>query len=69
MGRIDRAAARRIVRKLVQSTADPDRFLEGLVGADERKLRVGDFRVLAVLDTMSRTILVERVDHRQRVYR
>jgi len=66
---MDRPIARRIVRKLEQTTTDPDRFFEGLVGADERKLRIGDYRLLAVLDPASRTILVERVDHRRRVYR
>jgi len=40
-----------------------------LVASDERKLRVGDYRLLAVLDPATRTILVERVDHRSRVYR
>lgn len=61
--------ARRIARKLEQAAADPDRFFESLVAADDRKLRTGDYRLLAILDPVSRTILVERVDHRRTVYR
>lgn len=61
--------ARRIVRKLEQSAEDPHRYFASVVGADERKLRNGDYRLLAVLDPVSRTVLVERVDHRRRVYR
>jgi mRNA-degrading endonuclease RelE of RelBE toxin-antitoxin system len=48
---------------------EPDRFSDGLVGSDERKLRTGDYRLIAVLDPLSRTILIERVGHRRRVYR
>ena len=57
------------MRRLEQAAADPDRYFGSLVAADERKLRIGDFRLLALLDPVSTTILVERVDHRRRVYR
>jgi mRNA-degrading endonuclease RelE of RelBE toxin-antitoxin system len=69
LGRLDRPIARRVVRKLESAARDPGRSLLALVGADERKLRIGDYRLLAVLDPATRTILVERVDHRSRVYR
>jgi len=61
--------ARRIVRKLERAAEDPDRWFEGLARTDERKLRIGDYRLIAVLDPRSSTILIERVDHRRRVYR
>ena len=51
------------------AAADPRRYFLGLAGSDERKLRIGDFRLLALLDPATQTILVERVDHRSRVYR
>jgi len=44
------------------------RFFSRLVAADEYKLRVGDYRLLAALDSRSETILIERVDHRSRIY-
>ncbi len=54
--------------KLEQAAAHPDRFFERLVGSGEYKLRIGDYRLIAVLARESRTIVVERVDHRSRIY-
>jgi hypothetical protein len=48
---------------------DPGRHSKALAGADERKLRPGDHRLLALLDPATRTGLVERIDHRSRFYR
>lgn len=60
--------ARRIVAKLEQAAVQPERFFERLVGSSDYKLRIGDYRLLAVLAYESETILVERVDHRARIY-
>ena len=60
---------RRIVERLERASADPDHYFEKLVGSDERKLRVGDYRLLAVPSPAGRVITAERVDHRRRVYR
>lgn len=60
--------ARRVVAKLEQAAAQPERFFERLVGSGEYKLRIGDFRLIAALAFPTKTILVERVDHRSRVY-
>ena len=68
MTRIDSPIARRIVRKLEQAAGDPRRYFSRRVAADEHKLRIGDYRLLAALDQESQTILVERVEHRSRIY-
>jgi mRNA interferase RelE/StbE len=68
MTRIVPPIARRIVRKLDQAARDPVRYFSRLVASDEHKLRIGDYRLLAALDRESQTILVERVDHRSRIY-
>lgn len=68
LSRLDRTAARRILQKLESSTTDPDRFFARLTGSAEHKLRVGDFRLLALLLHGEKTIIVERVDRRSRVY-
>ena len=57
MARLERAAAR------------PEHYFARLVGSDERKLRVGDYRLFAVLSQSDQVIIVERVDHRRRVYK
>ena len=68
LSRLDRTIARRVVAKLEQATRDPLRFFRRLVGRDDYKLRIGDYRLLAVISMETRAILVERVDHRPRVY-
>lgn len=54
--------------KLEQAALRPERSFERLVGSGDHKLRVGDYRLIAVLAYESKTILVERVDHRSRIY-
>ena len=68
LSRLDPSVARRIVRKLEQAAEDPPRFFSRLVSGDEYKLRIGDYRLLAALTYEAKTILVERVDHRSRIY-
>jgi mRNA-degrading endonuclease RelE of RelBE toxin-antitoxin system len=53
---------------LESAASDPDGYFLAMVGSDDRKLRIGDYRLLALLDPTTRTILVERVDHRRRIY-
>jgi mRNA-degrading endonuclease RelE of RelBE toxin-antitoxin system len=53
---------------LERASTDPDHYFEKLVGFDERKLRVGDYRLLAALSAAEQVITVERLDHRRRVY-
>ena len=54
--------------KLEQAAARPEQSFERLVGSSDYKLRIGDYRLLAVLAYESKTILVERVDHPSRIY-
>jgi len=65
---VDRTIARRIVERLERASTNPERYFEKLVSSDERKLRVGDYRLLAALSPAEQVITVERVDHRRRVY-
>jgi len=66
--RLDKLVARRVVAKLERAATDPHHFFTKLVGAEDFKLRIGEYRLLALLALPERTILVERVDHRSRVY-
>ncbi len=68
VSRLATTVARRVVRKLEQASEDPARFFTRLVGADEYRLRIGDYRLLAALVHETKTILVERVEHRSRIY-
>ena len=68
LSRLDPPVARRVIAKLDQAAEQPEHFFKRLAASDDRKLRIGDYRLLAVLQPESRTILVERVDHRSRIY-
>ena len=69
LSKLDGQVAQRIVSKVEQAAREPLRFFSRLVGGDDYKLRVGDYRVLALLSPEEKAILVERVDHRSRIYR
>ena len=68
LSRLDPPVARRVMAKLDQAAERPEHFFKRLVASDDRKLRIGDYRLLVVLQSETRTILVERVDHRSRIY-
>jgi mRNA-degrading endonuclease RelE of RelBE toxin-antitoxin system len=57
-----------VVARFETAASDPVRYFSRLTGSDEHKLRIGDYRLLAVLSHSEQTILVERADHRSRVY-
>jgi len=65
---LDPVVARRVVTKLEQAAGNPSRFFTRLVGSDEYKMRVGDYRVLATLAHETKVIIVARIEHRSRVY-
>ena len=68
LGTLDRLVAKRIVAKLERAAGQPERFFSRIVGSDEYKLRIGDYRLLATVFYETKSILVMRVDHRSRVY-
>jgi mRNA interferase RelE/StbE len=68
LGKLDKAVARRIIAKIELAAQDPTRFFERQVGSADYKVRVGDYRLLALLAHEDRTIFIEKVDHRKRVY-
>ena len=59
----------RIIRKLEETQIDPQRFFQRLVGADDYKLRIGDYRVIALLFLDRKTIFIEKVGHRSNIYK
>tara|TARA_Y100000310_G_C20501484_1_gene724219 strand:- start:608 stop:871 length:264 start_codon:yes stop_codon:yes gene_type:complete len=61
--------ARRIWNKLTSTKENPHRFFEKLSGRSDFKLRVGDYRVVADIDTTSEKIFVSLIGHRKNVYK
>ena len=66
---IERDIAIRIAKKLESTLSDPIRYFERQVGSDEYKLRVGDWRVLALFYYDKKIIWIEKVDHRKNIYK
>ncbi|MCI4373738.1 MAG: type II toxin-antitoxin system RelE/ParE family toxin [Thermoplasmata archaeon] len=66
--RLDPGVARRVIKRLETAASSPERYFERLAGSGDHKLRIGDYRLLAALSRATRTVLVERVDHRSRIY-
>lgn len=69
LSKLNPPVARRVVTKLERAAEGPSRFFTRLVGGDDYKLRIGDYRLLAALSPETRTIIVERVDLRSRIDR
>jgi mRNA interferase RelE/StbE len=69
LSRLDRQVALRIVKKVEGLATDPHRFFRRLKGSDDYRLRIGDYRVLALLDAQGGRLIVETVKHRSVVYR
>ena len=65
---LDPPVAKRVVAKLEQAVENPEHYFRRLAGSGDFKLRIGDYRLLAMIDHGTKTIFVERVDHRSRIY-
>ena len=68
ISKLEKPIARRIFVKLEQAAVDPMRFFERLVGSADFKLRVGDYRVVALLSIQDRIVFIERGGHRSKIY-
>jgi len=66
---LEKDVAERIIKKLDQVVTDPYRYFERIVGSDEFKLRVGDYRVIVLLANNSKIIFIKKAGHRKNVYK
>ncbi|HUC39094.1 MAG TPA: type II toxin-antitoxin system RelE/ParE family toxin [Candidatus Acidoferrum sp.] len=67
--KFDKVVANRIVRKLKSISGNPQRAFVSLAGSKELKLRVGDYRVIAIMLHEEETILITAIGHRKNVYK
>ena len=68
LSKMEKPEAQRIVKKLEEATADPQHYFSRLVGHDDYKLRVGDYRIIVLLLHSESTIFIEKVGHRKNIY-
>jgi mRNA interferase RelE/StbE len=59
----------KILRKIIESKADPFKVFEGLKGRKDYKLRVGDYRVIADINKKRERIEITKIGHRKIIYR
>jgi mRNA interferase RelE/StbE len=67
--KLEKVIAERIVKKLDQAAKNPARFFERLVGEDDYKLRITDYRVRAELNFQRETVYILKVGHRKNIYK
>jgi mRNA-degrading endonuclease RelE of RelBE toxin-antitoxin system len=58
----------RIEGKLVEAQRDPARVFKRLKGTPLSSMRVGDYRVIALVAGSVRIVTIQRVGHRSAVY-
>ena len=59
----------RITKKLTIAQEDPFLFFIHLKGRQDYKLRVGDYRVIADINQIERTIEITKAGHRKNIYK
>ena len=59
----------RIVKKIERIKENPFRFIKKLKGLPFYSLRIGNFRVLMIIDFSNSVIFVVEVEHRKRIYK
>ena len=67
--RLEKQIAARIVGKIEEAAEDPHAHFSRLVGHEDYKLRVGDYRVIALLIHSEKTVFIEKIGHRKNVYK
>ncbi len=58
----------RIVSKIMRARENPFNFFEKLTDRDDFRMRVGDYRIIADIDTNNNTIYIRLIGHRRNIY-
>ena len=69
LNRLEHPLAKRIMKKLGEVRKDPHRHFKRLASSRESKLRIGDYRVIALILEKESVILVSLVGHRKNIYK
>ena len=66
---LEKPVAERIISKLEQASADPQKAFSKLSGFQYYKLRIGDYRAIADIDDNSKRIEITLIGHRKNIYK
>ncbi|MEK7087191.1 MAG: type II toxin-antitoxin system RelE/ParE family toxin [Patescibacteria group bacterium] len=61
--------ANRILEKLEDAKENPEHFVEKLRYMSEFKVRIGDYRVILLLDKINKKLKIQMVGHRKSIYK
>ena len=67
--KFDKKDVERIVKKVEKIKENPFRFIKKLKSLPFYSLRIGNFRVLMIIDFSNSVIFVIEVEHRKRIYK
>ena len=67
--KLDRKTQERIIRALERVRYNPFKYVRKLTGRPEYRLRVGDYRILMLIDKGKLVILIVAVGHRRNIYK
>lgn len=67
--KLNKKDANRIIQKIEQASENPQAVFSKLVGYEDYKLRIGDYRVIALLLHAEKTIYIEKIGHRKNIYK
>ncbi|MBI5036159.1 type II toxin-antitoxin system RelE/ParE family toxin [Candidatus Micrarchaeota archaeon] len=69
LGELDKAVALRIVEKVEGAKEIPYHYFDKLVGMERWRLRIGDYRAIALIDEAKKKIVVLTIGHRKKIYK
>jgi len=68
--KLSKVIASRIVRKIDRDVcANVEHYLETLVGREEYKIRVGDYRLFVDYDKSKQLLIIRSIRHRKNAYK
>jgi len=69
LNKLPKELRKRIFNKIISTKNNPFHYFERLEGRKDFKLRVGNYRVVADIDTNSKKIEVTVIGHRRNIYK
>ncbi len=69
LSRLENKIAERIVKKLEEAAKNPQYYFTRLVGHDDYKLRISDYRALVLLLHEKKVVFVQKICHRKNIYK
>lgn len=69
LNKLPKDVKERIYNKVISTKENPFHFFERLTGRTDYKLRIGDYRAIADIDSGNKTIKVTTIGHRKNIYK